>query len=79
MLKFDRIFKAQVKEYQRDAEEARQAREDMAASLREVEKRCRSAESVLSNVQEQLDAAVVSRRQLELERDELYDQVHNKG
>lgn len=56
-------------------EEVRQAREDAAASLREAEKRCHLQESELRTLQDQLDAAVVGRRQAEAERDELSEQL----
>lgn len=68
-------FQAQQKEYQRDAEEARQAREEAVAALRETEKKCHIIESELRTLQDQLDAATIGRRQAEAERDELNDQL----
>lgn len=65
-----------MKDLQRDAEDARMAREEMATVLREVEKRCRISESELQALQQQLDAALSMRRQIENERDDLYEQLH---
>ena len=73
------LFQGQLKEYQHDAEEARQAKEDMANSLREIEKRCRSTDAEVSNLQEQLEQTTLMRRKAETERDELYDQLHGSN
>ncbi len=65
-----------MKDYQHDAEEARQGRDDMASSMREWEKRARGAEADLLTLQEQLDSSNSARRLAEAERDELNDQLH---
>ncbi|GMT07362.1 hypothetical protein PENTCL1PPCAC_29536, partial [Pristionchus entomophagus] len=67
-----------LKEYQHDAEEARQMKEDIAGQMRDVERRLRSAEAEyqrMAELNEQLSAA---KRALEAEKEEL-EEMRGKG
>ncbi|KRZ80069.1 Myosin heavy chain, non-muscle, partial [Trichinella papuae] len=66
----------QWKEVCRELEETRQLRDDGLATIRELEKRIRTAESDAAAAQSQLESAVSARKVAESERDELFDQLH---
>ncbi|KRY78770.1 Myosin heavy chain, non-muscle [Trichinella pseudospiralis] len=66
----------QWKEVCRELEETRQLRDDGLATIRELEKRIRTAESDAAAAQSQLENAVSARKVAESERDELFDQLH---
>ncbi|KRY78776.1 Myosin heavy chain, non-muscle [Trichinella pseudospiralis] len=68
----------QWKEVCRELEETRQLRDDGLATIRELEKRIRTAESDAAAAQSQLENAVSARKVAESERDELFDQLHEK-
>ena len=56
---------------QHDAEEARQAKEDIASQLREVERRLRSVEAENVRLSESNETLIAAKRQLEADREEL--------
>lgn len=68
-----------MKDYQRDAEEARQAKEELQSKSHEQENRLRSLEQKMVTLQEQLDASEKARRTAEAERDELNDQLQGSA
>lgn len=73
------LLKAQAKETARDAEEARAARDEYAASAKESERKIKSLEAELIQLSEDLAAAERSRRLAETERDELQEEINNNA
>lgn len=70
-----RRVQAQIKEMQREGEEALQQRDDMAALLKESEKKVKNMETDLVQLQEDLAASERARRAAESERDELAEEL----
>lgn len=72
----------QCKEATRDAEEARSARDELAASSKDAERKVKTLEADLLQVSEDLAASERAKRAAEAERDELQEEINsnaNKG
>ena len=70
-----RKLNGQIKDYQREAEEARIARDEAVASLKDSEKRVKNLEYEIISLQEELSSCERSKRALEVERDELQEEL----
>jgi myosin protein heavy chain len=68
-------LQVQVKEFQRDAEEARAGRDELVAQLKDGEKKVKSLEAELMQLHEELAAAERARRTAEGDRDELQEEL----
>ena len=64
-----------IKDYQHECEESRQAKEDIAAQLREADRRLRAAENEREQLREAVENLQNIRRQLEAEKDELEERA----
>ncbi|GAB6031166.1 MHC class II transactivator [Chamberlinius hualienensis] len=71
--------KAQMKDLQRDAEEARIGRDEIALQAKEAEKRMKSLETEVIQLQEDLQSSDRARRAAESERDELQEEINNNA
>ncbi|KAG7214533.1 hypothetical protein INR49_023048 [Caranx melampygus] len=69
------VKQAQMKDYQRELEDARAAREEVLTTAKESEKKAKSLEAELMQLQEELAAAERGKKQAEAERDELSDEL----
>lgn len=72
----------QCKEATRDAEEARSARDELAASSKDAERKVKTLEADLIQVTEDLASSERAKRAAEAERDELQEEINsnaNKG
>lgn len=72
----------QCKEAIRDAEEARTARDELAASSKEAERKVKTLEAEVLQLTEDLSSSERARRAAEAERDELMEEINssnNKG
>ena len=70
---------AQMKDFQHEVDAAIAGREEAMAAAREKDKRCKSLETELLQLQEDLAASERSRKALQAERDELSDEVASGG
>ena len=68
-----------LKDSQQQAEEARLGREDMAAQCKEAEKKNKTLEAELIQLQEDLSSAERLRKNAEQERDELHEEIANNA
>lgn len=68
-----------MKDYQRDAEEARAARDEIALQAKETEKRLKSLEAENIQLQEDLNSSERARRAAESERDDLQEEINNNS
>ncbi|NWR96372.1 MYH11 protein, partial [Motacilla alba] len=66
---------AQMKDYQRELDDARAAREEIFATARENEKKAKSLEAELLQLQEDLAAAERARKQADQEKDEMAEEL----
>lgn len=69
----------QCKEATRDAEEARAARDELAASSKDAERKVKTLEADLMQVTEDLAASERAKRAAEAERDELQEEINNSA
>ncbi|CAN9505992.1 unnamed protein product [Ophioblennius macclurei] len=72
-------LQAQMKDMYRDLEDTRMSREEILAQSKESEKKVKSMEAEMIQMQEELAAAERMKRQAQLERDELQDEINNQG
>lgn len=72
-------FQNQMKDYQRDADEARLSRDEIAHQAKETDKKCKSLEAEIIQLQEDLSAAERARRTAESERDDLQEEIGNNA
>ncbi|KAM9305935.1 myosin-11 [Gastrophryne carolinensis] len=70
-----RKLQAQMKDFQRDLDDARAAREEIFATARENEKKAKSLEAELMQLQEDLAAAERARKLAEQEKEELAEEL----
>uniref|UniRef100_A0A8B9TTD3 Myosin heavy chain 11 n=1 Tax=Anas platyrhynchos TaxID=8839 RepID=A0A8B9TTD3_ANAPL len=70
-----RKLQAQMKDYQRELDDARAAREEIFATARENEKKAKSLEAELIQLQEDLAAAERARKQADLEKEEMAEEL----
>jgi len=70
---------AQMKDFQHEVDAAIASREEAINGAREKDKRCKSLETDLLQLQEDLAASERSRKALQAERDELSDEVVSGG
>lgn len=75
-LKYCCLLQAQAKDSARDAEEARAARDELAVTSKETERKLKNLEAELAQMTEDLAAAERGRRAAEAERDELQEEVN---
>jgi len=68
-----------MKDYQHEVEAAMAGREDAISAAREKDKRCKSLEAELLQLQEDLAASERSRKAIQAERDELHDELASGG
>ena len=68
-------LQSQFKDSQLKVDDANRARDELATRLRELEKKVRVLDSDLSQVQEEKAAAEKARRNAEMERDDLQEEV----
>lgn len=76
------LLQAQTKEAAREAEEARTARDEFAATAKEAERKIKSLEAEIVQLGEDLAASERARRTAEGEREELQEEINsnaNKG
>ena len=64
-----------MKDFGRELDEARLARDEMQAQFKENEKRLKNLETDNLKLQEDLAAAERAKRNAEAERDELHDEI----
>lgn len=69
----------QCKEATRDAEEARAARDELATSSKDAERKVKTLEADLMQVTEDLAASERAKRAAEAERDELQEEINNNA
>ncbi|KAJ8384012.1 hypothetical protein AAFF_G00212560 [Aldrovandia affinis] len=72
-----RKLQAQGKDLQREVDDSRLGREEVLSSFREAERRAKSLEADLFQLQEELVAAERAKKQAELERDEVSEELGN--
>uniref|UniRef100_A0A3Q2XQV2 Myosin-9 n=1 Tax=Hippocampus comes TaxID=109280 RepID=A0A3Q2XQV2_HIPCM len=72
-------LQAQMKELIRELDDTRLSREDILAQSKETEKKLKSMEADMLQMQEELGAAERAKRQAQLERDELQDEINNQA
>uniref|UniRef100_A0A672VC17 Myosin heavy chain 11 n=1 Tax=Strigops habroptila TaxID=2489341 RepID=A0A672VC17_STRHB len=70
-----RKLQAQMKDYQRELDDARAAREEIFATARENEKKAKGLEAELIQLQEELAAAERARKQADLEKEEMAEEL----
>ncbi|XP_026180145.1 myosin-11-like isoform X2 [Mastacembelus armatus] len=70
-----RKIQGQVKDLQRELEDSRAAQKDVLASARETERRSKAMEADIIQLHEMLAAAERARKQAEVERDELSEEL----
>ncbi|XP_073350325.1 myosin-9-like isoform X2 [Pagrus major] len=72
-------LQAQMKEMYRELEDTRMSREEILAQSKESEKKLKAMEADMLQMQEELAAAERVKRQAQLERDELQDEMNNQA
>uniref|UniRef100_A0A671YF35 Myosin-9 n=1 Tax=Sparus aurata TaxID=8175 RepID=A0A671YF35_SPAAU len=72
-------LQAQMKEMYRELEDTRMSREEILAQSKETEKKLKAMEADMLQMQEELAAAERVKRQAQLERDELQDEMNNQA
>uniref|UniRef100_A0A4W3JV15 Myosin heavy chain 10 n=1 Tax=Callorhinchus milii TaxID=7868 RepID=A0A4W3JV15_CALMI len=72
-------FEAQMKDYQRELEEARASRDEIFTQSKENEKKLKSLEAEILQLHEELASSERGRRHAEQERDELADEIANSA
>ncbi|XP_041812473.1 myosin-9-like isoform X1 [Chelmon rostratus] len=72
-------LQAQMKELIRELEDTRMSREEILAQSKEAEKKLKGMEADMLQMQEELAAAERVKRQAQLERDELQDEINNQA
>uniref|UniRef100_A0A671RJU1 Myosin-9-like n=1 Tax=Sinocyclocheilus anshuiensis TaxID=1608454 RepID=A0A671RJU1_9TELE len=70
---------AQMKDLLRELEDTRLSREEILAQSKENEKKVKSMEAEMIQLQEELAAAERAKRQAQQERDELQDEINNQA
>uniref|UniRef100_A0A8D1LI75 Myosin-11 n=1 Tax=Sus scrofa TaxID=9823 RepID=A0A8D1LI75_PIG len=70
-----RKLQAQMKDFQRELEDARASRDEIFATAKENEKKAKSLEADLMQLQEDLAAAERARKQADLEKEELAEEL----
>ncbi|PIO26700.1 hypothetical protein AB205_0020380 [Aquarana catesbeiana] len=73
------VRQAQMKDYQRELEDARASRDDVLSQSKENEKKLKSLEAEMIHMQEDLAAAERAKRQAQQERDELAEEIANSS
>lgn len=66
-----------MKDFQREVEESRLSRDDLAAQAKEAEKKQKLLEAELIQLQEDLASSERQRKTAESERDELHEEINN--
>ncbi|KAM8845605.1 myosin-14-like [Spinachia spinachia] len=74
-----RKIQGQVKDLQRDLEDSRAAQKEVLSSARESERRTKAVEADVAQLHEMLAAAERARKQAEMERDELSEELANNS
>lgn len=69
----------QMKDYQLEIEACNASRDEALTSFREKDKRVKSLEAELLQLQEDLAASERSRKAIQAERDELHDELAHGG
>ncbi|KAM3598487.1 uncharacterized protein V6R79_018664 [Siganus canaliculatus] len=72
-------LQAQLKELFRELEDTRMSREEILAQSKETEKKLKGMEADMLQMQEEVAAAERAKRQAQLERDELQDEINNQA
>ena len=70
---------SQVKDVQHDVETVSAARDEMANAAKEADKKSKSLEAELLQLQDDLAASEKARKAAQAERDELGEQINNSG
>ena len=70
-------YQNQLKDVQRDLDDARQSRDDLANQVKDNEKKLKILEADFVQMQEDLSSAERARRAIETERDELLEELNN--
>ena len=73
------FLQTQLKDYQRDAEEARSSREEIAQQCKEAEKKVKGLEAEALAMSEDLSASERARKTAEAERDDLLEEINNNA
>lgn len=68
-------MQAQMKDFQRELEDSRASRDEIFATAKENEKKAKSLEADLMQLQEDLAAAERARKQADLEKEELAEEL----
>ena len=68
-------FQSQIKDYLRELDEVRQARDDLSNVARENEKKAKNFEAEVMQLHEDLSAAERQRKAAEAERDDLQEEL----
>jgi myosin heavy chain 9/10/11/14 len=68
-----------MKDYQHEVESSNLARDEALSAAREKDKRVKSLEAELLQLQEDLASSERSRKALQVERDELHDELASGG
>lgn len=68
-----------MKDYQRDADEARMSRDEVVQQAKETDKKCKGLEADILQLQEDLTSAERARRTAEAERDDLQEEIGNNA
>ncbi|XP_061893022.1 myosin-9-like isoform X1 [Entelurus aequoreus] len=72
-------LQAQMKELIRELDDTRMSREEILAQSKESEKKLKGMEADMLQMQEEVAAAERAKRQAQLERDELQDEMNNQA
>uniref|UniRef100_A0A6Q2YVP7 Myosin, heavy chain 11b, smooth muscle n=1 Tax=Esox lucius TaxID=8010 RepID=A0A6Q2YVP7_ESOLU len=72
-------IQAQMKEFQREVEDSRAAQKEVLSSARESDRRAKTLEADIMQLQEELAAAERARKQAETERDEMSEELANSS
>lgn len=72
-------YQAQMKDFQHEVDTAIAGRDEAISAAREKDKRCKSLETELLQLQEDLAASERNRKALQAERDELSDELASGG
>ena len=73
------MLQAQMKDFQHEVDAAIAGRDEAISAAREKDKRCKSLETELLQLQEDLAASERNRKALQSERDELSDELASGG
>lgn len=68
-----------MKDYQREVEESRIAKEELATQAKEAEKKQKTLEAELIQLQEDLSMSERARKAAESERDELHEEINSSA